>query len=433
VESETCRKELLIEIPVDVVQRESDTVAAQFARSARLPGFRPGHAPPSLIRQRYREEIRNEVVQSLLPKFFKDAVEGQKLSVVGQPHFDDLKFEDDQPLTVKATFEVFPEIELKNYKGLEAEEETLSVTEAEVDKVLQDLRDGAATFEVVADRAAEDGDLLMVNYEGQARSGSRSEPIVARDAAVELAGQGILQSFTDNLRGSRAGEVREFKVDYPQDYPQKNVAGRTVSYQVEVQSIKKKIVPPMDDDLAKTVSEFATLEELRAKVRQDLEKHHQWQVVSKAKQQLIEELLKVHQFPVPAGMVEEQLNGKLESMVRQLVAQKIDPRSAGLDWNKLREDLRPAAERDVRRALLLGKIADAEKIEVTDEEVDELIRELAHEGQETPAALKTRLTREGGLAKLQSSRRSQKALDFIYQNAAVKQTMGQSESIRTTE
>jgi len=163
VEAETCKRELLIEIPVDAVRKEFDRVAAKYSRSVRMPGFRPGHAPTHLVRQRYREEIKSEVVQALLPKFFNDAVKDRQLSAAGQPEFEDLKFEEGQPLTCKATFEVLPEFELREYKGLKVEEEPVTVTEAEVAKALEELRETAATYEVVSERPAEDGDDVTIS------------------------------------------------------------------------------------------------------------------------------------------------------------------------------------------------------------------------------------------------------------------------------
>ena len=167
MEATTCKKELVIEVPLDVVQREADSVAGQFAKRARIPGFRPGHAPRSLVRQRFRDDIRSEVAQTLIPRFFETAVKDRKWEIAGQPQFEELKFEDDQPLTCKATFEVYPEIELQSYKELEVEEEPAEVTDADVDKAVANLQESAATFEVVTDRPAEDGDQVTVNYRGQ--------------------------------------------------------------------------------------------------------------------------------------------------------------------------------------------------------------------------------------------------------------------------
>jgi len=419
VEAETCKKELVIEIPVDVVRREADTVTAQYTKMARIPGFRPGRAPASLIRNRFRDDIKSEVVQTLLPKFFETLVKDQKLSVVGQPHFDDLKFEDDKPLTVKATFEVYPTFELKDYKGLEAEEDAATVADADIDQTLDKLRERAAAFEAVPDRPAQDDDYLDVSYHGRDVKDPESRPVEAREAMVHLGGKGTVAGFTENLRGVKPGEAREFNVTYPDDYPQKAMAGKNYHYRVEVRSIKKKVVPPADDDLAKTISEFSTLDELRNKIREDLKEGRQHRVEAATKQKLMDALLAAHDFPVPQALVETQVDHKLENTLSQLLGQGIDPRTIEIDWKKIREDSRPDAMREVQGSLILEKIAEAEKIEVTAEEVDEIIREMAQERRETPAALKTRLTRDGMLARIESSRRNQKALDLIYRSAKI--------------
>jgi trigger factor len=419
VEATTCKKELVIEIPIDVVQHEADTVAGQFAKRARIPGFRPGHAPTSLVRRHFRDDIRGEVAQTLIPRFFQTAVKDHKWEVVGQPRFEDLKFEDDQPLTCKATFEIYPEFDLQPYKELEVEEEQPEVADADVDKAVADLQESAATFEVVTDRPAADDDHLTVNYRGQDASSPASQPTEAKEAVVHLGGKHTVEAFTENLRGAKTGEVREFPVTYAADYPQKTLAGKTFSYRVEIQSIKKKVVPPADDELAKSVSEFATLEELRGKLRQDLAEDARRQAEIGSKQKLAEKLLEAHPFPVPEVLVEIQLDRKIERTLGQLLSQGIDPRETQVDWKKLREDARPEAEKEVRVALILGRAADAEKIDLTEEEVDDVIRDMAKERHMTAAELKTRLTRDGKLDTLKSTRRNQKALDFIYRNAKI--------------
>lgn len=415
----TCRKELVIEIPVDVVQRAAESVTAEYARLARIPGFRPGHAPAALVRRHFRDGIRSEVVQSLLPKFFDDAVKEQKWSVVGRPEFEDLKFEDDQPLIVKAKFEVYPEFALGEYQGLEVEEEPPTVTDADVDKALEEVRQQAATFEVVEGRGAGSDDYVMVNYQGRDAKHPESKPLEARDVMINLGGKGTVTAFRENLKGAKAGAKREFDVDYPADYPQKPLAGRAYRYQVEVLSIKQKVMPALDDDLAKSVSELGTLAELREKLRRDLEEQRKRGVDAAARQKLLERLVEAHPIPVPEALVEAQLNRKLERALLGLVSQGIDPRATQIDWAKIREDSRLEAEREVRAALVLEKIAASERIEVTEEEVDELVRQFAEERGETPVALKTRLTRDGELARMSSTRRNQKALDFVYHNAKI--------------
>jgi trigger factor len=420
VESETCKKELVIEIPPDIVKQESEAVTAQYRRLARIPGFRPGRAPSSLIRRHFQDDIRNEVVQTLLPKYFETAVKEQKMSVIGRPHFADLKFEDDSPLTCTAKFEVLPQFELKEYKGLEVEQGPVDVTEDEVKKSLEDLQQRAATFEPLEDRAAQDGDYVSVNYRGGDKADAEAKPLEATEAMVHLSKEGSVPEFTKNLRGTKAGDVRDFDVNYPEDYASKTLAGKSLSYHVEVQAVKKKVVPELDDEFAKSVSELKTMDELRTRVSENLSAHKKHEAENEAKQMLLNQLVDTHTFPVPDTLVDGQVDAKLERFLSRLISQGIDPRSVGLDWQKLKEDGRPEAEKDVRGSLILEKVAEAEAIEVKEEEVDELIRELAQERHEAPAAVKTRLTRDGELPIIERRLRNQKALDLIYRNAKIK-------------
>lgn len=420
MESDTCKKELVIEIPPDIVKQESDAVTAQYRRLARIPGFRPGHAPASLVRRHFQSDIRSEVVQTLLPKYFENAIKDQKMAVVGRPHFADLKFEDDSPLTATAKFEILPEFELKDYQGLEVEQQSFEVTEEELKQALEDLRQRAATFEPVEDRAAQDGDYVSVNYRGVDKADAEAKPLEASDAMVHLSGEGSVPEFTENLLGAKPGDVREFEVNYPEDYSSKPLAGKALSYRVEVVAIKKKVVPELDDEFARSVSELKTMEELNARVKENLAGRKKYEAESEAKQGLLKQLVAAHSFPVPDTLVDAQVDGKLERFMGRLASQGIDPRTVSLDWQKLREDGRPEAEKEVRGSLILEKVAEAETIEIKEEEVDELVRELAQERHEAPATLKTRLTRDGELPTIERRLRNQKALDLIYQRAKIK-------------
>lgn len=420
VEAETCKRELVIQIPFDVVQKESESIAARFARKARVPGFRPGHAPRDYILRRYRDVIREEVAETLLPKFFGDALKEQNLEIAGTPRFEELKFEDEKPLTCKATFEIYPLVEVNEYKGLEVSEDPITVTDADVDEAIENLREGAATFEVAENYPAGDGDMLSVSYEGRDVEASKNLLLEVKEGVVRVGEKGTLPEFSENLRGAQAGDVREFEVKYGEDFPQAKLAGKTVKFRVAVQTVRRKTLPPVDDELAKTVSDTAlTLEELRSKLRKNLEELRQREAEATARRKLMEALIEKAPFPVPETLVEERMDQKIRIMAGQLFDQGIDPRDQNLNWSKVRAGLRAEAEKDVRGGLILDKIAEAEKIELSEEETDEAIRQLAAGGEESAAALKSRLTRNGGLARLQSSRRNQKALDFVYRNAKV--------------
>ena len=411
--------------------RESEQVTAQYARVARLPGFRPGHAPRSLVSKRFRDEIRSEVAQTLIPRYFEDRIREQNLVIAGEPRFQDLQFEEGQALRAKVSFEVYPEIELKaNYRGVEMEGEPLGVSEAEVDEAIERVRQQNATFEVIEDRAAADGDYVMAGYKGQDLANAGAEPIETREGLIQIGGPGTVPEFTENLRGSRPGETREFEVSYPADFPNRRLAGRKIRYRLEVQSIKRKVLPALDDELAKSVSDFSTLQEFRQHVRQDLERARKRRLDTQLKQKLVDKIAAAYDFPLPEALVEAQVRRRVERAATGLESQGVDLDSVGIDWYRVREDMRTDAERDVRGSLVLDRIAEAEKIEVPETEVDEAVREMAEAAHEAPAVLKTRLTREDGIARLRSNIRRQKALDLIYTNAKITQPAGVTESAR---
>lgn len=416
---ESCKRELLIEIPLDAVQKEWESVTDQLARVARVPGFRPGRVPRDVVRRRYRQEIQSEVTQNLLPRYFQDTVKENKLDVVGQPRFEDLKFQENQPITFKVIFSVLPTIELKEYKGLEVTREEGQVTPEDVDSTLNDLREGAAIFEPVTDRAAAEGDYVSVSYQGWDTALPRSKPREVKNAMVHLGGAGTVQGFNEHLNGARAGDTRDFQVSYAADFAQKWAAGKTIRYHVEVLSIKTKVLPVLDDELAKTISEFATLEELKDQLRKRLQEQKQREADAQARSHLVDQLVAMHDFPIPEILLEERMDRKVQSAARQLISQGINPTQVSIDWRQMREGMREQAERDVKAAFILEKIAEAEKLEVTEEELDHVIREIAESEREAPASLKTRLTRDGGLINLRISRRNQKALDFVYQSAHI--------------
>lgn len=434
MESATCKRELVIEVPVEAVARESDQITAQYARVARIPGFRPGRAPRSLVSKRFREEIRSEVAQTLIPRYFEDRLREENLVVAGEPHFQDLQFEEGQALRAKASFEVYPDIQLKeNYRGVEIAEEPATVSDAELDESVERTRQQNATFEVVEGRPAGDGDYVMVGYKGEDLANATEEAIEVREGLIQIAGSGTVPEFSENLRGSQPGDIREFEVNYPEQFPNQRLRGRRIRYRVEVQGIKKKVLPALDDELAKSVSDFSTLAEFRNQVREDLERARQRRAENTVRQKLLDKIVDSYDFPVPDTLVELQVRRRLERAVTGLASQGIDLEAAGIDWRRVREDSRGDAERDVRGSLILDKIADAEKVEVSEEDVDGAVRELAEAAQEPPASLKTRLTREDGLARLKSNIRRQKALDLIYHSAKITQPSGAAASTKGEE
>jgi trigger factor len=418
----TCKREIEMEIPADVAQKATDKVARNFAKVARIPGFRPGKAPIPLIRKRFADDIQGEVLQSLVPEYLTKALDEKKMVPVTRPEVDNVEFKDGEPLKFRAVFEVLPEFELGNYKNLEVKIDAVDAGEPQVDKAIEEMRERAATFVPVEGRAAKDGDFLLIKLQGTPKG--EGEPVAAENIMCHIGAEETLESFTENLRGTNPGDTREFESKYPDDYPDPKLAGKTFDFKIDVQGIKEKKLPELNDDFAKEVAGEAagvtTLDEMRAKVRENLEAAKDDQQKAQAREKILESLVKSHDFPVPEALVHHQMDVRLERTVRQLTAQGIDPRQVNVDWASMRERQRDRAIDDVKAELLIDRIADAEKIEVSDEELDKEIAHLAeHHGGESATALRARLTKQGALDNMKSQLRNNKTIDWLYSNARI--------------
>jgi trigger factor len=414
----TCRRELDLEIPAEEVTKKLESVAKEFARVARVPGFRPGKAPVSLIRRRFAEDIKGEVLQSLVPERVEKAVSEQKLTPVSQPQVEKLDFVEGQPLKFRAVFEVLPEFELGNYKGLAIEMPAMDVTEADVTKTLEEMRERAAAFAPVEGRAVENGDYVQLKLMGTPAGGG--EPLQADSVLCHIGAEETMEPFNENLRGVNIGDHKNFDVAYPADYPDQKLAGKTYNYAVEVLGIKNKKLPELNDEFAKDVSDATTLDELKKKVSESLEHQRDHRQKELQREKVIVELVKSHEFPVPEALVEHQMDVRLERVVRSLAAQGVDPRAVNVDWVTLRKGQQERATDDVKAELIIDRIATAENIDVTEEEVeDELEHRATHSGESAEVA-RARLTKQGTLDRMKAKLRSDKTLDWLAQNADIK-------------
>jgi trigger factor len=420
----TCRREIELEIPAENVQKATEKIARDLARVARIPGFRPGKAPVTLIRRRFAEDIQGEVVQSLVPDFLEQALNEKKLIPVTRPQVEDVNFNEGGPLKFRAVFEVLPEFELGDYKSLEVEVEAIEVGDAEVDKTLEEMRERAATFVPLEGRAIKDGDFAVLKLMGTPAGGG--DPIQAADVLCHIGAEETLKSFTENLRGATAGETRRFEARYPEDYPDPKLAGKVYNYAVEVRAIKEKKLPEVNDEFAKDVAgesgDVKTLAELRAKIRERLEAAREQRQAAQAREKILELLVKRHEFPVPEALVEHQMDSRLERVVRSLAVQGVDPRAVNIDWVTLRRRQRERAVDDVKAELILDRIATAEGIDATEEDVEKEIASLAAQSGESATALRARLTKQGALDRMKSKLRSDKTLEWLYREARIQTT-----------
>ncbi|HET6977505.1 MAG TPA: trigger factor [Pyrinomonadaceae bacterium] len=419
------RKEIKIEIDPAQIRSAYDRVSAQYSKAATIPGFRPGHAPTSVVRTRYKSEIRTEVLRELLPDAVNDAIIEHNLHALGEPNVEldnsaALEHLGEEPLTLKVGVEVLPEIKLETYKGLEVTRRKRPITDADVDKMIDNLRDGYAALQPVEDRPSQLGDTVTVNALGKFVDEPDAEEIKVEDVEVVLGGPGVQQEFTENLTGVNADDSRTFQVDYPADFTSPGLAGKKVEYTTSVTSVRQKELPELDDEWVKSLSdEFDSVATFKSKVREDLEARATAESDHNLRDEVIRRLLDGHPFEVPQSLVEQQTQTRLQTVVRQMMSRGIDPRNEDLNWDSAREELKGQAEEDVRSSMLLDKIAETENIDVTDEEIDAEIESIASASRQTIEQVRAALTKNGGERSIAHRLRNRKALELLIENANI--------------
>ena len=416
------KREIVVEIPVADVNRQTDTLIQKYQKVARIPGFRRGHVPASIIRQRFSEEIKTDMVEALIPRFFRQEAERLSLHPVSQPRVTDLHLHDGEPLRFKAAFEVLPEIKLEGYKELRADKPEIAVSEADVEQALADVRERHASFNPVEGRALADGDFAQVSLDGHPKAEQKSDegqPVHMDEVLVEIAGQNTMPEFTEHLRGTSAGDERTFDVNYPEDTHDKRLAGKTFSYAVKVQAIKQKSLPELNDEFAKTLGEFQTVDDLRKAIREQIESERKHQAAHAAKEKLVGVLIQRNDFEVPDSLIEQQIDIRLERGLRALAAQGLTAEQMKkMDLQRLRVGQREQAIHDVKAALLLERVAEEENVQVSDEELNQELEALARQSKQTSEAVRARLTRDGGLDRIRTRIRNEKTLEFLYRQSA---------------
>jgi trigger factor len=430
-----CTRELVIDVPADEVAAAFRKVAANYRRYAKIPGFRAGKVPESIIRRRFAAEIRKEVIDSLLPERFNKAVNDLNIRPVGQPQVTDLSVEDGAPLHVKAVFEFIPAFSIDGYKDVKVDKPSVEITEEEFQHELTHLRDSRATIEPVEeDRPLQDGDWAEISYKGQIQNEpsaaapdgtaegastpqpAESQPIGGENTLVEIGGKDTVEAFTNSLRGAKPGQELKLEVIYPADYSETKLAGKTVAYDVTVKAIKKRILPELNDDFAKELGHYETYADLETSVRDYLAARKRRNLEAETKDRLFAAMIERFTFPVPESLVQDQIDIRLERGLRALAAQGMQPEQMRkLDFTRLRVAQRDSALAEVKTNLLLDRIADEENITVSDEDVDKELQIVSIQSREPLDSLKVRLTKEGGLARIREQLRRDKTASILYE------------------
>ncbi|MFZ0817294.1 MAG: trigger factor [Candidatus Sulfotelmatobacter sp.] len=418
------KREISVEIPAAEVARETDLQIQRYQKSARLPGFRAGHVPASIIKQRFGDGLKNDVIEALIPKYFRREAEKQGLIPVSQPQVTDLHMHDGEPLTFKASFEVLPEIQVEGYKDLRADKPEITVTDEEVEAALNNVREQGATYTSVEGRTLAEGDFAQASMDGKPKDAqdtkdAASNPVHMDEVLIEIGGKNTVPEFTQNLTGASAGDERTFDVSYPEDTADKRLAGKTFVYTVKVQAIKQKTLPELNDDFAKELGAFTSLDQVRKQIRENMDAERRQNAERESKDKLVAELVKRNDFEVPESLVDRQIDLRLERGLRALAAQGMKMEDLKkMDLPRLRAGQREQAVQDVKSSLLLERIAELEKISVSDEEMRREIEALARQSKQTPEAVQARLTEDGGLDRIRMRIRSEKTLDFLYHQSA---------------
>jgi trigger factor len=412
---EGCKHSLEISIPVAEVESETNRVAGAVQKRAKLPGFRPGKVPPSIVRTQFLGDIRQQVLENLIPKFLQQQMDAENLNVVGQPDITDVHFHDGEPLRFKATFEVVPEIELGEYKDLEVPYHEPVVSDEDIEKRLTEIREQKATYLNVDPRPVADGDFAVVALESTA--GVEGDPVKAEEMVLEIGGGDTFEAFTENLRGLTPGDEKDFSVTYPADYGAAKLAGRTIQFHAVLKGIRTKELPEVNDEFAQDLGDYRTVDELREAIRKSIFAQRQYEAEQEAKNKLIDKLVDAHEFPVPEVFVERQINNRVEQSLRAMAAEGVDPRSIKLDWNKVKETQRDKALREVKASMLLSKVAARESINATRDEVDKEVERAARQQKEPVAAVQMRFEKDGTLGRIASHIQTDKTLSFLFEHA----------------
>ncbi len=412
----TCKRNLVAEIEADLVDQEIDSLARKFALRVKVPGFRPGKVPLNIVKQRFQTDLRSDATQDLIQKSWKNAIEEHHLEPISEPVLQDLKDEAGSPLKFTLAFEVLPAMEVKDYKGIAVTVESTKVEDADVDKALEELRERQAQYVPLEQGEAQDGHMLTLTVDGTFEDGGK--PVHDNEVTCIVGSPETNETFSNNLRGARVGDVRVFDVSYPESYHRKRFAGKLLHYTVSVRELKEKHLPELGDEFAKDLG-VDNLQDLRGKIRDELVTKGERTAEKKAREALVDDVVRRTSFDVPECLIQDELKDHARRIAANLAHQGIDVSKVSLDWKKIFEEERPNAEKAVRRSLVLDTIARQENLEATESELENEFEKLAQGTGKSAAALRAQFEKDKRIQGFREHLRQNKALDFIYLNANI--------------
>jgi trigger factor len=404
-----------ITVPVAEVRAETDRVVNELQRKVRLQGFRPGKAPLSIIRSRFKEDIRQEVVEKLIPKAFRERADKENWKVVGTPNVTDVHFHDNEDIHFKAEFEVMPEFELGEYRGLTVPYEEPAVADADVDARIESIREGRADYVNIDPRPIEDGDYAVVSLKSVA--GIEGEPVEQEEIVLHVGGEQTIAAYTEALRGRSPGDELDVEVEYPEDYGAERLAGRKVTFHLTVKGLRKKELPELNDEFAQDLGDYQNMEELREEVRKTILREREAAAQSEAKNKLVDQLVDAHEFEVPDAFIDRQIQTNVESRLYELAGAGVDINKLDLKWDEIRKAQAERATREVRASLILDKIAEREAIEVLTDEIDREVAAIARRERRAIPAVRKTLEENGSLRRIALQLRTNKVLNLLFEQS----------------
>ena len=413
--SET-RKSLVVEIPSTVVDAEIDRVARNYSKAARIPGFRPGKVPSKVVKQRFRDQILHDVAHELIPRAVDDALRERGMEPVDTPDIRDVVVQEGHPLKFTASFETVPAFDLGTYSSVQLRKPTPSLEDDAVDRALDRLRERAARYEPVEGRTVEIGDTVVVDLR---RELPGEDDETHEDVSIDLGASANPPGLDEELTGLKVGDSKTFTLRYPDDYANTDLAGTSVAYSVTVKGLKRRVVPELDDEFARDLGDFDDLDALRTRVEEDLRREAELKAERDVRADLLKQVAAWVTFDVPDSLIDRELDRRIEEFARRLIDQGIDPRQTDVDWAAFRQGQRDAAREAVSGALVLDEVARREGLTVTAEEIEAELARYGERTGRTAAAVRARLEKEGGISRLYTGLRREKAVDFLRSRATI--------------
>jgi trigger factor len=413
------QRKVRVELPAETVAGEFSRAYKNLSQRVRVKGFRSGKIPRNVLQGMYGDEVKGEVRSHLVEESLGEIVKERNLQIVSRPEVETAEFNESGPFSFSAVFEVKPDFEVKNYLGMEVEKLTIAITEAQVEEALQRLQEGHARLELVEGReVVQKGDFVTLDFEGtmdgKPFAGGKGENYM-----LEVGAGQALPQFEEAVAGLRLGERQTVSVNYPENYPNKEIAGKAVDFSIVAREIKQKVLPVLDDEFAKDHGECASLDELKTRIRERLEHELGQYQKEELKEKLVSRLIEAHPFAIPPSMVERQTRYLMERYQNQVAAQRDAESPAPME--EVRKNLEPRATRQVQATLLVEKIAQLEHIEISDKDVQERVDALARAAGERAKTLREVYARAEARDDLRAQMVFERTLEYLLERAIVKE------------